>query len=116
MDINFKLHMNELTIHQEAEKKLLESARTLMERRVKELFHDDRFHHPALKTNHPDEGMAVKIVDKAITDVVLDPKWENFIKHRFEEVYQAELEQAIQRAAKHKAGKAAFADVQKKST
>jgi len=85
--------------------------------KTKDLFYDPK--HP-LRTGHfprqmgqqqdPDLGYMRQLVDAALTEVALDPKWHDCAKKAYDENFEKFVKEAAERKARHDANKLVFAN------
>lgn len=107
MDVKLSLNIDLASIQKDAQEAISNKAKQILTFKTYALFYDEHNNvrpHP----NDPDTGLMLKVVNSAITEVALDPKWEQYAKHRAEELFKAELDAALLKAAKHKANQIAF--------
>lgn len=87
----------------------------LVEQRIgstlKVMFFDPHFDRYVTRPNHPDTGMMSKVINDAITEVALDPKWQAYVARQAEEVFKQKLDEAIARKAEHQARNVVFNNV-----
>ena len=63
-----------------------------------------------------DTGLMFAKVQGMITEIALDPKWEEHIRQSIERIYQEELDKAMRLAAEHQARKTVFGQKPKEET
>lgn len=108
-----QININEKEIQETIQTQLTKDIKAFVNDRVtakiRAMFYDCR-KYGGRKMNVPDEGYFVNLIEAAMTEVVLDPKWEQMIKDQIEKQMPEAIETAVKLRCEHEAKKKAFTD------
>lgn len=107
METSISVKIDDKKIQEEMNRILQDKVWNVLSNRLHVLFYDSKAM-GGRQHSDPDAGYMVKLIDGAITEVALDPKWVEYAKKRAEELMPSAIEESVQRTVTHKASKIAF--------